>query len=89
VSKRARVVVTGHVQGVGFRWAMLARARSLRVAGWARNRQDGAVEAVFEGPEEHVESMVEWCRRGPGAAVVEEITVEWGEPVGEGEFSVR
>ena len=77
------------MQGVGFRWAILSRARSLRVTGWARNREDGAVEAVFEGPEEHVESMVEWCRRGPGHAVVEEITVEWGEPAGESEFSVR
>jgi acylphosphatase len=86
---RARVTVSGYVQGVGFRYAVLARARSLRVGGWVQNRQDGRVEAVFEGDESRVESMVDWCRRGPAGAVVEDVSVAWEDPRGEAEFDVR
>ncbi len=88
-ARRALVTVTGHVHGVGFRYATLARARSLRVAGWVRNRPDGTVEAVFEGDADHVESMIDWCRRGPGGAVVEDVAVAWEDPQGEMEFEVR
>jgi len=62
VDVRAHVTVSGFVQGVAFRVATRDRARSRGVAGWARNRPDGAVEAVFEGPPEAVESLVEFCR---------------------------
>jgi acylphosphatase len=88
-SRRAHVTVAGHVHGVGFRYAALARARSLQLGGWVRNREDGRVEAVFEGAEERVESMVDWCRRGPGGAVVEDVSVEWEDPRGEAAFDVR
>ena len=63
--KRAQVVVRGAVQGVFFRVEARDRARSLGVAGWVRNTADGSVEAVLEGEDERVESMVDWCRRGP------------------------
>jgi acylphosphatase len=59
------------------------------VGGWIRNLPDGAVEAVFEGPADRVESMVDWCRRGPAGARVEEVDVSWEEPSSEGEFRVR
>jgi len=65
-----RVRVHGRVQGVGFRQHTVARARSLDLAGWVANLDDGTVEAVFEGPRDRVESMVEWCRRGPAGAHV-------------------
>jgi acylphosphatase len=81
--------VTGAVQGVFFRADARDRARSLGLAGWVRNRPDGSVEAVFEGDAERVESMVEWCRRGPRGAQVEDVEVEWRDPQGEPEFSVR
>jgi acylphosphatase len=81
--------VTGAVQGVFFRVDARDRARSLGLAGWVRNRPDGSVEAVFEGDAERVESMVEWCRRGPRGAQVEDVEVEWSDPQGEPEFSVR
>ena len=68
--KRAHVRVQGSVQGVFFRVETRDRARSLGVSGWVRNQQDGAVEAVFEGPEDRVESMVEWCRSGSGCRAV-------------------
>jgi acylphosphatase len=86
---RVRVRVRGRVQGVFFRAEARARAESFGVAGWIRNVPDGAVEAVFEGEDERVESMVEWCRRGPAGAEVEAVEVEREEPVGETGFRVR
>jgi acylphosphatase len=66
------------------------RARSLGLAGWVANRPDGTVEAVFEGDEPEVSSMVEWCRRGPRGAGVEDVQVTWGEPDGAGpRFEIR
>ena len=87
--KRARVVVRGSVQGVFFRTETRDRARSLGVAGWVRNVPDGTVEAVFEGNDEKVDSMVEWCRRGPSGAGVDDVEVKWVEPEGEACFSIR
>jgi acylphosphatase len=77
------------VQGVSFRVLTRDRARSRGVAGWVRNRPDGAVEAVFEGAEEAVRSLVDWCRRGPSGAVVEAVEVEWEPPIGEQGFAIR
>jgi len=77
------------VQGVFFRAEARARAESLGLAGWVRNLPDGRVEAVFEGEDDRVESMVEWCRRGPAGAEVEAVDVEREEPVGETGFRVR
>ena len=67
---RIHVLVEGRVQGVGFRQACADQARRRRLAGWVRNRRDGRVEAVFEGPADAVAAMVEWCRTGPPAARV-------------------
>jgi acylphosphatase len=86
---RARVQVRGRVQGVFFRAEARARAESLGIAGWIRNLPDGSVEAVFEGEDERVESMVGWCRRGPSGAEVESVQVEREEPAGETGFRVR
>ncbi|MEK6274824.1 MAG: acylphosphatase [Actinomycetota bacterium] len=86
--KRALVVVRGSVQGVFFRAEARDRARSLGVAGWIRNARDGTVEAAFEGDREQVESMVDWCRRGPAGARVEEVDVTWVEPEDEEGFSI-
>lgn len=83
---RVRVLVRGSVQGVGFRYATVSRASSLGLGGWVRNRPDGIVEAVFEGPRERVESMVDWCRRGPSGARVEGVETAAEQPVGEREF---
>jgi acylphosphatase len=86
--RRVRVRIAGIVQGVGFRYETRARARSRGVAGSVRNLGDGGVEAVFEGADEAVAAMVEWCRRGPRGAHVEEVRVEDEEPCGEQGFSV-
>jgi acylphosphatase len=77
------------VQGVFFRDTTRRRAESLGVAGWVTNRDDGAVEAAFEGEEAAVESMVEFCRAGPGRAEVTDLEVIEEEPEGLSGFSVR
>ena len=79
----------GRVQGVFFRDTVRRRAESLGVAGWVTNRDDGAVEAVFEGPDEAVEAMVELCRRGPGRAEVTRLEVTDEETEGLGGFRIR
>ena len=88
-ARRARVVVGGRVQGVFFRQRTAHLARSGGVGGWIRNRPDGRVEAVFEGPAERVERLIEWCRRGPELAVVDEVEVSEEEPEGLDGFHVR
>jgi acylphosphatase len=86
---RARVRVEGRVQGVFFRNEAQGRARTRGVAGWVRNDPDGSVEALFEGPREAVESLVDWCRRGPRGAQVDDVRVAWEDPVGEEGFRIR
>jgi acylphosphatase len=76
------------VQGVFFRAEARDRAAALGLGGWVRNNPDGTVEAVFEGERERVESMVEWCRRGPALAQVEDIEVTWEQPRDEAGFTV-
>jgi acylphosphatase len=72
---RRRAIVHGRVQGVFFRDTARRMAQSRGVAGWIRNREDGAVEAAFEGPPEAVESMIDFCREGPRGAAVERVEV--------------
>lgn len=79
---RARVRVLGRVQGVFFRAATAEVARENRLNGWVRNLPDNSVEAEFEGSHRNVEVVIEWCRRGPPAAHVEEVRVEWVPPEG-------
>jgi acylphosphatase len=85
---RRRVRVTGRVQGVFFRDACRREAASWGVAGWVTNRDDGSVEAAFEGSRDSVESMVDWTRRGPAGARVTHIDVVEEEPAGETGFTI-
>jgi acylphosphatase len=86
---RRRVVVRGRVQGVFFRDSARREAASRGLAGWVTNRDDGAVEAVFEGSEDDVEAMVRWCRSGPSRADVDDVEVSSEEPEGLEGFRVR
>jgi acylphosphatase len=82
------VIVSGRVQGVFFRDTVRRRAESAGVSGWVRNREDGAVEAVFEGDPAAVEELVEFCRRGPSRAEVASVEVIDEEPEGLEGFQV-
>jgi acylphosphatase len=74
--KAVSVVVTGKVQGVYFRDSCRRIARRHAVRGWVRNREDGSVEAVFAGPADAVDAVVDWCHAGPDAAAVESVITE-------------
>ena len=86
---RAHVFVSGTVQGVYYRANTRDTAREKGVDGWVTNLADGRVEAVFEGPEDAVESMIEWCHEGSPAADVTDVEVEYEEPQGEDGFEIR
>ena len=86
---RVHVIVRGRVQGVFFRASTRSRALELGLAGWVRNRPDGSVEAVFEGPPEAVEAMTAFCREGPECARVDHVEAQRQEPEGLVGFAVR
>jgi acylphosphatase len=86
---RRRVRVTGRVQGVWFRESCREVAERLGLAGEVRNRADGSVEVIVEGPPQEVEALVEWCRSRPPAAEVTGVDVVEEEPEALGGFRVR
>ncbi len=88
INVRARVVVSGRVQGVFYRASCRDEAAARGLSGWVRNKSDGSVEAVFEGDEAGVRAMVEWCRRGPPSAAVTNVAVTWEPPQGERGFRI-
>lgn len=75
-----RLIITGHVQGVGFRDWMVTTARSMGLSGWVRNLPDGSVEALVAGDTPAVEEFLRLCRRGPRLAMVVSITEELADP---------
>ncbi|MDP9344015.1 MAG: acylphosphatase [Actinomycetota bacterium] len=87
--KRVHLHVSGRVQGVFYRAECANRARQLGLAGFVRNLPDGRVEAAFEGPEEAVDNMVQWCREGTRWAQVEEVEATDEEPAGDKDFRVE
>lgn len=76
VNQRVRVFVKGKVQGVFFRQALKVKAKQNGVFGWVKNLDDGRVEAVLEGNEENVGTLVEWCHGGPANARVEDVDIK-------------
>ncbi len=84
-----RVVIHGDVQGVFFRDTCRRKAADAGVAGWVRNRSDGAVEALFEGDDDAVDQLCRWCETGPPQATVQRVEVISEEPSGLQRFEVR
>ncbi len=80
---RAHLFVEGRVQGVFFRACTQEEAQERKLTGWVKNLYDGRVEAVFEGEEKDVQSMIEWCHSGPPHAMVVHASVEIEEYRGE------
>jgi acylphosphatase len=88
-ARRVRVIVRGRVQGVAFRAYTADAARRAGVAGWVRNRPDGAVEAAFEGGAGAVDELLAFVRRGPPAARVSGVEVNEEPVAGERGFEIR
>lgn len=86
---RRHVTVRGEVQGVFFRETTRRKATEAGVAGWVTNCRDGSVQAVFEGPPEAVDQLLEFCREGPTAASVRDVDVREQDPEGISGFDVR
>ncbi|NGM67653.1 acylphosphatase [Natronolimnobius sp. AArcel1] len=86
---RAHVFVSGKVQGVYYRATTRDTAQDNGVDGWVKNLSDGRVEAVFEGREDAVESMLEFCHEGSPAADVDDVEVEYEDPQGEDGFEIQ
>ena len=80
---RVHVIIHGFVQGVFFRYSTRERAAALRLKGWVKNNFNGTVEAVFEGSKGDVETIINWCRRGPSGSRVDRVDLSWDEPTGE------
>lgn len=87
---RAHVIISGRVQGVFFRMETMEEANRSGVSGWVKNRHDGTVEAVFEGDKNSVESMLQWCKKGPPASKVDNVQLTWEPYAGEfKKFEIR
>ncbi len=81
--QRVHLLVSGDVQGIGFRVWTIRQAQDLGCVGWVKNREDGAVEVVAEGAKENLEILIKQCHHGPEVAWVKEVTVEWGTATNE------
>jgi len=75
--KQVHIFVSGRVQGVFYRANTRKKAKELGIKGWVRNLYDGRVEITAEGKEKDLKKFIEWCKKGPELAFVENIKVEW------------
>jgi acylphosphatase len=83
------LIACGRVQGVWFRAGTQEQALQLGVNGWAKNCPDGSVEIHAEGEKEILEQFINWCRKGPPAAQVATLDIEWVSPQGLNTFEIR
>lgn len=82
-SERLTLRIRGRVQGVSYRARTHACATQLALRGWVRNRDDGSVELVAEGPRERLQALLEWCKTGPPHARVDALEPHWSSATGE------
>lgn len=80
---RVHLIITGRVQGVWFRANTQKKAKALDLTGWVKNLPDGQVEAVFEGEQEKIGQIIEWCKKGPSFARVDDVQIQWETPRGD------
>lgn len=74
---QCHLIISGDVQGVGFRAWALGQAQDLKITGWVKNRDDGAVEIVAEGSRESLNELVKRCQKGPGVGWVKNVDIQW------------
>lgn len=84
-----KILVTGRVQGVGFRWSAATEAKNLGIKGFVKNLPDGNVYIEAEGSIEQLNTYVEWCRQGPGFSFVESVNVDSFPPVNYVDFRIE
>ncbi len=87
--ERRRAIVSGRVQGVGFRYSARAEAERLGLAGFVRNLSDGTVETEYEGPPDRLAEYERWLASGPPSASVASVVVDARTPAGADGFDVR
>ena len=80
---RARLLVQGRVQGVGYRANTRRMANKLNLKGWVRNLRNGDVELLVEGHEVEVDRLIAWCHRGPTSAYISKVRIDKSEATGE------
>lgn len=81
--RRVHIVISGDVQGVGFRAWIVHQSKDLGLTGWVKNREDNAVELVAEGLKEKLEKLIQRCHKGPEVAWVERVDSRWEMATGE------
>ena len=87
---RLHLIISGRVQGVGFRFSAYDEARDLGLAGWVRNLPNGDVEIVAEGSRENLQMLAAWAHLGPPSAHVTDVREEWSDFTGEfTDFRIR
>jgi acylphosphatase len=79
MQKRVELKVHGEVQGVFFRDSTRNKARELNLSGYVRNKLNGTVEIIAEGPEEILQKLIVWCQEHPGYSKVKKVEIKWGE----------
>lgn len=89
IVKAVQLLISGRVQGVGFRQFVMAEAGRRGLAGWTRNLGDGRVEAVISGPDDIVDDLIAACRRGPSGASVRSVEVIAYDGLVDARFSIR
>lgn len=87
--KHFRIIVTGKVQGVGFRYSAKISALKLNITGYVRNLPDGSVYIEAEGTESMLSEFISWCNTGPARAIVRKVEVQEGPAVCFEEFQIR
>ena len=85
----AQLIVSGIVQGVGYRYWTERVARELGVNGWVRNLEDGRVEIFAEGERHAIDSLIERCKVGPRSAQVNNVEARPAKATGASEFTIR
>jgi acylphosphatase len=86
---RVHLLISGTVQGVGYRLSTANMAKKLGLNGWVRNLVDGKVEATFEGDKDAIDKMLRWCYQGPTYAIVRDITIDHEQPRGIKGFEIK
>lgn len=87
--KRVIIRVFGLVQGVNFRYYTKRKAEELGLAGWVENKDDGSMTIVAEGEQEDLKKLIDWAKKGPSLASIEDIEIKWEEPMAEEGFEVK